>query len=189
MITRNTDYLQQCYQQYTYTPNGQVETVTDAGGNVTKYSYDGFDCLAETHFPDKEIPGVWSFTDFERYTYDDNGNMLTKRARDGRTITYTYDNLNRLTQRHVPGARDDGLYTFQYDLAGRRTRAVHDEITQGWTYDALGRMKSATTYGVMPVSYDYDAASNLTRLTYPDSWAVDFTYDALNQIDIESQPV
>jgi len=156
--------------------------VKDAGGNVTKYAYDGFDRLSATYFPDKETKGQWSTTDYEAYTYDANGNMLTKRTRSAQTITYTYDALNRLTQRVVPGARGGGIFTFEYDLAGRRTRAVNGNITQDWRYDALGRLEQQTTNGVMPVSYDYDEASNIEKLTYPDGWAVDFEYDALNRV-------
>ena len=37
--------------------------------------------------------------------------------------------------------------------------------------------------GVLPVSYDYDAANNLTKLTYPDGWEVVFEYDDHNRIE------
>ena len=174
--------LQQCYQRYAYTVNGQIEMVMDAGGNVTRYAYDGFDRLSATYFPDKEQKGQWSESDYESYTYDANGNMLTKRTRSGQVVTYTYDNLNRLTVRHVPGADGDENYTFDYDLAGRRTGASEGAMSQSWAYDLLGRLTTQTTNGVMPVSYAYDAASNLTQMTYPDGWAVDFAYDALSRV-------
>ena len=38
--------LAQDYATYTYTGNGQVQTVKDANGNLTTYEYDGFDRLA-----------------------------------------------------------------------------------------------------------------------------------------------
>ena len=174
--------LQQCYQRYAYTVNGQIETVMDAGGNVTRYAYDGFDRLSATYFPDKEQKGQWSASDYEEYSYDENSNMLTKRTRSGEIITYTYDDLNRLTVRHVPGADGDENYTFDYDLVGRRTGATQGAMSQGWTYDVLGRLTTQTTNGVMPVSYAYDAASNLTQMTYPDGWAVDFEYDVLSRV-------
>ena len=40
------------YATYTLTPNGQIDTVTDANSNVTNPDYDGHDRLARTFFSD-----------------------------------------------------------------------------------------------------------------------------------------
>lgn len=183
--------LQQCYQSYTYTPNGQIDTVTDAGGNVTKYEYDGHDRLFRTYFPSKTTKGQWSANDYEEYLHDANGNITSKRTRSGQVIAFHYDALNRLLGRRVPGAPTHAAsftggptvsHEYAYDLAGRRTSAIHDGATLAYQYDAAGRLFSQSHNGAFPLSYNYDPASNLTKLTYPDGWDVDFVYDALNRV-------
>jgi len=95
--------------------------------------------------------------------------MLTKRNRAGAVITYTYDNLNRLLTRYVPGSNigvgGDATYRFTYDLAGRRLSASHGEITQYWEYDLLGRMTGQSTQQAggpvaMASGYQYDVQTS-----------------------------
>jgi YD repeat-containing protein len=86
---------QQDYVSYTYTGNGKQQTVTDANGNKAQYTYDGFDRLTKWAFPSKTVPGTVSTCDYEQYGYDAAGNRTSLRKRDGSTLTYTYDNLNR----------------------------------------------------------------------------------------------
>src|SRR3546814_16670782 len=64
--------------------------------------YDGFDRQNRWVFPSKTTPGQLNEADYEAYTYDNNGNRLTLRKRDGLTLSYTYDNLNRVTRKTVP---------------------------------------------------------------------------------------
>ena len=91
--------LQQDYVTYTYTNNGKQQTVTDANGNKAQYTYDGFDRLTKWAFPDKVTVGAVSPTDYEQYAYDAVGNRTCLRKRDGSKLTYTYDNLNRMTSK------------------------------------------------------------------------------------------
>ncbi|HXI86973.1 MAG TPA: RHS repeat-associated core domain-containing protein [Parvularculaceae bacterium] len=196
---------QQCYQQYTYTDNGQVATVADANGNVTAYAYDGHDRLAKTCFPSKTTAGLSSSTDCEAYAYDDQGNMVSKTTRRGynaggaptEAIAYLYDNLNRLANRTVPapGGVND-VYTFAYDLAGRRTLASVGGFNQDYVYDNAGRLISqtyrhnSTTAGKEAVfSYSYDAAGNRTAMVWSDRepggatlYRSFYVYDALNRV-------
>ena len=66
--------------------------------------------------------------------------------------------------------------------AGRQTTATHWGMTQGFAYDTAGRLASKTIGGVMPVSYEYDAAGNVVKLAYPDGWYMRWRYDALNRV-------
>ena len=57
MRTATTDVrsaLQQCYRQSSYTPTGQIDTVADANGNLTKHVYDPLDRRAHTYYPSKK---------------------------------------------------------------------------------------------------------------------------------------
>jgi YD repeat-containing protein len=94
--------LQQDYVTYTYTNNGKQQFVTDANGNKAQYTWDGFDRLSKWSFPSPTTPGTVSTTDYEQYTYDPAGNRLSLRRRDGRTLTFAYDNFNRMLSKLIP---------------------------------------------------------------------------------------
>ena len=44
--------------------------------------------------------------DYEQYGYDAAGNLTSLRKRDGSTLTYSYDVLNRITVKVVPSRAD-----------------------------------------------------------------------------------
>lgn len=184
----------------TYTSNGQLATLTDGENNRTTYEYDGHDRLLKTRFPvTTKGANASSTTDFEQAGYDPAGNQISWRKRDGRTFTFNYDNLNRITSKVVPdgcapiqvGACSPASATrdvyFGYDLLGRLLSARFDSQSGNgviYAYDALGRLTSATLSmpGLSPVlSYQYDAAGNRTRLTHPDGVYFTSTYDSLSR--------
>jgi len=183
--------LQQDYVTYTYTPNGKVETVTDANGNKTQYTYDGHDRLDRWQFPHKTNIGSIDTADYEQYGYDENGNRTSLRKRDDRTITFSYDALNRVRIKTVPisasGAPGYSVYN-DYDLRGLQlyARFASDNgagITN--TYDGVGRlrMSSSNLGGVTrDVASDYDADGNRTRITHPDGNSFEYAYDGLDRL-------
>ncbi|QMW22469.1 RHS repeat-associated core domain-containing protein [Sandaracinobacteroides saxicola] len=161
----------------TYTSNGQVATVKDANNNLTTYVYDGFDRLSQTRYP-LAGGGGSSTTDYEAVTlYDPNGNVIQRRLRDTQLINYTYDNLNRITVKDVPGTVEDIYYS--YDNLGRQLWARYASPTGASgvfnDFDALGRLTTSTVYG-RPVSYQYDLAGRRTRMTWPDGFFVTYEY-------------
>ena len=108
--------LQQNYATYSYTANGQGASVTDANGNVATMTYAGYDRQIRWNFPSPTTPGATSSTDYEQYGYDAVGNRTSLRKRDGSTLTYTYDNLNRMIVKVVPS---------RAGLTAAQTRDVH----------------------------------------------------------------
>lgn len=184
--------IQEDYATYSYSNNGQVTSVTDAKGFKAGMTYDGYDRQTQWNFPSPTTPGVVSTTDFEAYAYDANGNRISLQKRDGSVLTYSYDNLNRLVQKTVP-ARDglNDTHTrdvfYSYDLRGLMTGARFDSQTgEGITtqFDGFGRI-GATTMSMdgaaRTLSYQYDANSNRTRLTYPDGNFVSTNFDGLDR--------
>ncbi|MBU0832117.1 MAG: hypothetical protein KKH33_07005 [Alphaproteobacteria bacterium] len=164
-----------------YTDNGQLETVKDGENNLTTYEYDGFDRLVKTRFPDPaKGAGTSSSSDYEQLALDANGNVTAFRNRSNQTIGLTYDNLNRLTYKDLPGAEPD--VTYGYDLLGRMTSASQTGNVLGFTYDALGRNLSQTgPQGT--VSWEYNAAGQRTKITYPGSGLyVDYVRDVTGQV-------
>ncbi len=159
----------------TFTPNGQTATLTDGEQNRTTYIYDGHDRLSQTRFPHPTNNNTSNSGDYTQLTYDAAGNVTNRRLRDGQTIAYGYDALNRLISKNLPGSEPDATYS--YDLVGRLTSAVQNGQNLSFGFDALGRNTSQSgPHG--NVSYQYDAAGRRTRMTWPDGFYVTYEYFA-----------
>ena len=152
----------------TYSNNGRLTTLADANGNLTTYEYDGFDRPKKQRYPNTSGGGS-STSDYEQQTYDAAGNVTQLRRRDSQTIDFTYDALNRIKTQSAPST------SWTYDNLSRTTAISDGTNTLGWTYDALGRATAKTdTFGTW--GYQYDLANRRTRLTYPDSFYIQYDY-------------
>lgn len=80
----------------TYSSNGKLATLKDAENNFTTYEYDGHDRLQKTRMPlPTKGANASSTTDYEQLGYDPASNVTSRRLRDGQSIAFTYDNLDR----------------------------------------------------------------------------------------------
>ena len=125
--------------------------------------------------------------DYEQYGYDSVGNRTSLRKRDGKTITYEYDALNRVHRKTVPVSTSGvaGYSVFYgYDVRGLQTFARFASVTgTGVTseYDAFGWLRSSTTTmdgTARPVTAEYDPHGNRTRIRHPDGQFFESTYEA-----------
>jgi RHS repeat-associated protein len=121
--------------------------------------------------------------------YDANGNILAKTDARGITTNYSYDALNRLTQKIF--SNGDASELFYYDSypgwAGGASsgRLVKTDRNGGhyFQYDAMGRVTA--TWQCLPSDCNagastgatYNLAGNLTQLTYPDFEQINYTHD------------
>ena len=111
--------------------------------------------------------------------------LTSKTDRKGQTIQYVYDALNRLSHKGYP---DTTGVDYIYDLAGKIRQVSDPSGTYGFAYDNMGRLIGTTTqYAFLPGvtysnSYGYDAASNRTSFTAPDSSTVSYSYDTLSRL-------
>lgn len=180
-----TGVLQQDYATYTYTLNGKVATVADAKGNKSSMTYNGHDRLIQLNLPSKTSPGSSSPTDYEQYAYDNNGNRTYFRKRDGQIINQSYDALNRVKLKDVPGAND--VY-YDYDVRGQRLYARFGASSgpgNTATYDGFGRLTSRVNDmggTTRTLTYMYDADGNRIRLTFPDSNYFNYVFDGNNRM-------
>jgi YD repeat-containing protein len=177
--------LEQNYATYLYTSNGKQDWVQDANGNRTDFSYDGFDRLNQVNFPQPALGAQTpNASDYEHYDYDANDNRTGLRLRSGETITYTYDALNRETLRNLPDGDAFDVYS-TYDLLGRRLSARFQSTSGAgviYTYDAWSQALTESAHG-RTMEYRYDEAGNRTRITWPDTNYVQYTYDSVNRMD------
>jgi YD repeat-containing protein len=98
-------------------------------------------------------------------------NRLTvKSYPDTTTVNYTYDNDSRLTQVSDP----TGTYQLTFDNMGRLTGTTT-------SYAFLTGRNFTTGYG-------YDAASNRTSFTDPESGSTAYVYDTLNRLQTLTPP-
>jgi YD repeat-containing protein len=126
----------------TYTNNGLVSTLLDAETNLTTYVYDGFDRLKQTQYPNPtKGSGTSNPADYEQLlNYDANSNVGQRRLRDGSVIAFTYDNLDRVTLKDLPGTEPNVSYG--YDNLGRLTSASQTGNNLSFGWDALSRKTS-----------------------------------------------
>jgi RHS repeat-associated protein len=189
--------LQQDYATYTYSGTGKPTSVVDADGNLATMGYDGQDRQQTWFFPASNVAqrGQVNAADFEQYGYDANGNRTSLRKRDGTTITYQYDALNRVFLKTVPtsatGAAGYSVYQ-GYDNRGLLLYARFGSASgQGIsnTFDNVGRLSSSTTNmggTSRPLNAQYDADGNRFSLIggdYISSWQ----YDGLDRLSIVNE--
>jgi RHS repeat-associated protein len=173
-----------------YTANGLKLSESDANGNLTSYTYDGYDRLALINYPSPTNAGSSNPNDYEQYNYDAASNLTFDRRRDGVWICQSgcsdyglvYDSLNRKTV-DLNGA------SLTYDNLGRRLTASLGGVTTTFTYDALGDKlsESAPSSSGNPTTFAYDADLRLQTITWPDSFAVTYGYDASSELTTITQ--
>ena len=84
------------------------------------------------------------------YTYDNNGNTLTKTDFTG-TTSYTWDFENRLTAVTLPGS--GGTVSFKCDPFGRRVQKSSASGTVNYLYDGPNSLEEVDTVGNLVARY------------------------------------
>ncbi len=84
------------------------------------------------------------------FTYDNNGNELTKVDSTG-TTSYTWDFENRLTSVTLPGS--GGTVSFSYDPLGRRIKKSSSSGTSIYAYDGDNVVEEVNSSGAVVARY------------------------------------
>ena len=162
---------------YEYDESGHITSVTDAETHTTTYEYSSLFGLTKTTYPDST---------YEQYHYNNVGTVSMFTDANGNETVFTYDDIYRLI--HVQ-YQDQSTVAFTYDLNSNRIQmddnAPYTGDYEQYTYDCWDRLTSKTRYIsqlTYTISYQYDEASRLTILTYPDNMQVLYSYDDLNRI-------
>jgi RHS repeat-associated protein len=135
--TAKTNLLNNITERYTYDPTYRLTEVTQGAMTTESYSYDAvgnrLSSLGMSPYvynSSNELTSTPSAT----FTYDNNGNTLTKTDSSG-TITYNWDFENRLSS--VVLSASGGTVAFRYDPFGRRIQKV---FTQGSSITTINYM-------------------------------------------------
>jgi RHS repeat-associated protein len=151
--TAKTDRYANVTSNYTYDPLYELTQVTQATNTTESYSYDPvgnrLSSLGVSPYSvntSNELTSTPSAT----YTYDNNGNTLTKVTSAG-TTTYGWDYENRLTSVTLPGT--GGTLSFKYDPSGRRIEKISPTATSIFVYDGSNLMETVNATGGVIARY------------------------------------
>lgn len=155
----------QAPRTYTYYANGERQSsTTPKGYGTTGYTTTyAIDALGRTTQMQDPINGSAKPT---LMSYDGLDQLIGVTAPNGAATTYAIDGLGNLNQET---SSDSGTHQATYDVAGNlKTLLDARNLTLGYTYDALNRVKSISipAAGNQPAStitYTWDSASGCTH--------------------------
>ncbi|HXT63141.1 MAG TPA: hypothetical protein VN696_08905 [Pyrinomonadaceae bacterium] len=157
----------------------------------TTLAFDGYGRLKTKHVPEQQAdpnqPGSTDHTTWD-YNIDDTLHQVTD-AR-GASATYTYNNRKLVTD--VGYSTPNSVQSapnlhFSYDSSGNRTFLIDGEGTQAYIYDQVSRPVSETRtftgLGAFTLSYDYNLAGELKRITDASNSTINYSYDASGRVN------
>ena len=170
--TASLDYIYGSGRLTTMTRSGYVPGDTAEQPQTYTMSYDGFGNMTGVSVGNKSLA---------TYTYSGNNGQLSQMSYgNGDSVSYSYDNLERVQNVYYNGSSSPAL-TYSYKgegTLGSLTDSVNNR-TYSYTYDSLGRLsammeKSGST-SVQTYNASYDTANRLTGYNYQLSPAWDGT--------------
>lgn len=172
---------------YTYDGAGRMIQRLDARGQRTLYSYFPDGNLKQVRYPDalKATPTV-------TYSYDGKYNRLTSMIDGFGTTSYAYNPVSTAPQlgagrlASVDGPFSNDLISYTYDDLGRVTTRSVNGVTETRTFDSLGRVGTVTNpLGLFNYAYQGDTG-RLDTIILPNGQKTTFKYfDALNQFRLQ----
>ena len=162
----------------TYNSNGNGTPVTSASPGATATTNYGYDTNANRTSM-TPVPG--SSLGTRSYTWDGFGRLHSTGDGRGNTISYGYDNADRITGvNYSDTTTHDVAYT--YDAQGQVRTRVDASGTTSYSYDDLGRLLSVVnTAGGGTISYTYDLAGAVASETDAHG-PTNYHYDPAHQL-------
>ena len=151
------------FNDYTFSPDGTLDKVTNANNVTTDYNYDALKRLIDTTQDlGGSDPATANATSI--YKYDVQDNLTNVIDPKGNMTGYVYDDLGNLLTQTSP---DTGITNSTYDEAGNViTKDDANGNTITYAYDALNRIKTAATNDGRNTLYLYDQnATSIGRLS------------------------
>jgi RHS repeat-associated protein len=192
---------------YTYDVYNRMLTANDANGNEVGYEYDDAGNIVTLTYPNnKDVTYTYdannrmaSVTDWNSktttYTYNDNGTVALKTYPNTTTAEYSYDEANRLSDIvHKQSTTTKATYAYTRNSLGFITSETYSGTwigtgrTNDYTYDALGRLLTATYGNDDDFTYTYDAVGNLLTKKINTGTPIQYSYNDDNVLTAVDYP-
>lgn len=179
------DIIDDDYASYTYNSKGWLSSIEKDGKSIDYY-YDALGRVSSEEYDGQEVG----------YDYDDNGNVTSITYPGDKTVTYTYDALNRVTAvTDWNGAKT----TYSYNDDGSINYVqLPNKVRTTYTYDKAGRVTGITTKrnsgsGTAIAAYTFTMDKMGNHLTEkvtepygeipdPTAGTTNYTYNAANRV-------
>lgn len=125
--------------EYTYTPRGQLSTLTHLSPSGAVLESQAFDYRADSMI---------------------RGRTYTGGINDGVEYAYEYDDLVRLTREERIGA-NAYVTEFDYDRTGNRTRVITGGQTTEYSYNSAGQLVESHVNGSLASRFRYDSGNRM----------------------------
>ena len=137
----------------TWSRYGQLLTVTDCSGYVTRYNHDRFGQVTAVHREE----GLSQYR-----AYDSRGQLIAVKDTQGHETRYEYNAAGDLTAVIAPDGSRNGT---QYDAWGKAIRTTQGGLTRSMEYDAAGRVIRLTSENGSHTTFRYDVLDRLIQET------------------------
>jgi len=157
--------------RYTYTSQGQLETLTDPKGSVTRFLYT----------PQGDVERVIdALGGYSTAIYDGFGRCTQSTDANANTSRFAYDAMGRLVS--ITDAAG-GMTGTEYDAHGRVTRLVNPlgKATE-YRYTPTGKVRNIEDPLGNVTSYSYDAMERAAEIADPSGESLSFEYDAVGRL-------
>jgi YD repeat-containing protein len=131
-----------------------------------------------------------SSNDHTTWGYNPDGTIQTVTDARGAVATYTYNNnrrlVNLITYSAPAGITPTANVSLEYDAAGNRKSMTDGSGSQSYNYNQLSQLTSETrTFGVgsYTLSYDYNLAGELKKITDPTNSTINYGLDSAGRLN------
>jgi RHS repeat-associated protein len=163
---------------FTYDNRNRIKSTTDVFGHLLEYEYERTSGVNQQRLKfDGAMYAAYNFDDAERlsslvnsadsstisFGYDNEDKLTSRTYPNGVTTSYSYfdnDNLKRLTDSGTTGTLFDRQYT--YNSANQIETITEPANTRTFGYDLADRLKTVTASNNQNESYTFDDVGNRT---------------------------
>jgi len=160
-------YPSGAHQYFSYDQNGRIASISrDGGGEALSFAYSG-----------GEVDVADAYGNTTTFSLDNNGMLAKIVNAQTNTLQLAYDGNFNLIRFTDPAGR---LSAYSYDSMGNLTASTDplgNQTQFGYT-GTFNQLAQLTDANGNPTVYAYNANANLTSITYADSSAEGWAYDA-----------
>ncbi len=168
---------------FTYDTRGNVLWHYRRDNRRTYSDYDNAGRLWRKRYYDPAIG--WLSGEYIYYGYDGLGRATYERkvSDSGQGLTHTYDALSRLASTTDTTNGGSRTLSYQYDIAGRRTRVTHpDGVYFTYDFSPAGQVTAVKEYtSTNLVTYTYDGLGRATALNRANGKNTTLSYDPVSR--------